>query len=81
MYSPRGIYVNLLKSHKKYSVEKIREAYLGKNPKLSSKISSQSHDRTRDARDMAKTDRKRSLNQKTKQLNRNSSDTRIDFKS
>lgn len=80
MYSPRGVYVNLLKSQKKHSIEKIREAYIGKNPKLTSKISSQSHDRTRNPHELAKTDRKRSLNQKIKELNRKSSASRTDLK-
>lgn len=80
MQSPRGIYVNLLKSHKNQSVEKLKEAYIGSCPKLN-KIICQSQDRNNIAKQLVKSDRLRSVNDKIKQLHKKSSKSKLDGRS
>lgn len=54
MQSPRGIFVNLIKSQRKQSIEKVREAYLGTGKKNNFKVSRRP-DRSYDNRRLAKT--------------------------
>lgn len=80
MNSPRGIYVNLLKSQRKQSIEKIRQAYLGNKNHQNLKISIAREDRSLNGRELMKTERQKSLN-KLKQTNRQSTTSRGDKKS